>query len=295
MADGFRSLHPFAALLYYVFAFTAIMICQHPFFLFFSGLILTAVNLVLDRGRTLKGWGALFALFTLSLLILTPLFNHRGSVILFYVFQNPVTLEAVLQGAMNGLTLFSLLALFSTFHLVIDGRKFLFLFSKWLPKWALLAMLAVRFVPLFKRRLDEIGMVQRGRGMGIAAGPLRQRMKHGMLLTQILLTWSLEDGIQTADSMLARGYGLGKRSKYTPYSFRPGDFAAIVFLLALSAATVAGWYLGDGLLTLFPGLEPVLLYGREWVFFSFFALLIGFPLIAEGKEAAAWRYWRRKI
>lgn len=230
---------------------------------------------------------------SLLFLILTPLTNHRGNHVLFYLFNSAITLEALIQGLLNALTLIAILTLTITFNYCMTADKFLFLFSKWMPKWSLLAMLSVRFVPLLNRRLVEIITVQKGKGLSVTSGPLKQRVKHGLLLVQVLLTWSLEDGIQTADSMSARAYGLQKRTKYTPYKLHMNDGFMIFILAGLTGTGIFGWWLGDGVLTLMPLLEPTIIYGREWIFFTIYVLIIGFPLIVEGKEAIQWQYWKR--
>lgn len=284
MSFGFRTLHPFVLLFYYICTVTGILLYQHPFFLLFACIILILLNVVLDKGKMLKSWGKFLIILPIVFMIVAPLFNRRGNHILFYISQNPVTLESIIQGLMNGLTIIAIMLVFLTFNVVITADKFLFLFSKWFPQWALLAMLSLRFVPLFQRRLHEIMTVQKARGYSITEGPIKQRVRNSLLLLQILLTWSLEDGIETADSMAARGYGVQERTKYTPYKLTVTDLILIVLLLILTAIVIFGWWLGDGVLTLLPILEPVLLYGREWLFFTFYICLIGFPLFVEGKE-----------
>ena len=250
---------------------------------------------MLDRGKKLKIWSTMLILFPIIFMFITPLFNRRGNQILFYFADNPVTLEAVIQGLMNGLTIIAIMLLFITFNQVITANKFLFLFSKWFPQWALLAMLSLRFVPLFQRRMNEIIAVQKSRGYSLTEGPLRQRVKNGLFLLQILLTWSLEDGIQTADSMAARGYGVQKRSQYTPYKITITDMALILILIIFTCIGLFGWWLGDGVLSLHPVFEPVILYGREWLFFFLYISLIGFPLVIEGKEVVQWHNWKQKM
>src|SRR5690606_25388652 len=117
---------------------------------------LILLNVVLDKGKMLKSWGKFLIILPIVFMILAPLFNRRGNHILFYISQNPVTLESIIQGLMNGLTIIAIMLVFLTFNVVITADKFLFLFSIWFPQWALLAMLSLRFVPLFQRRLHEI-------------------------------------------------------------------------------------------------------------------------------------------
>ncbi|WAA12252.1 energy-coupling factor transporter transmembrane component T [Fervidibacillus halotolerans] len=292
MDYGFRNYHPLTNFIYYIFTFLLIMLSQHPFFLFFTAIFMIFLNYLLDRGRQLRRWGKFVITLIFLFIIITPLINHRGSIILFYVLDKPITFEAILQGVINALTLFSVVALFFTFSFVINGEKLLFLFSKYFPNWALLTMLSVRFVPLFKRRLEEIRRVQQTKGDAHERS-IKRRLKHGLLLIQILLTWSLEDGIQTADSMAARGYGLRKRSRYIRYKIEKKDMVLIILMSYFTGISIWGWFLGDNILTIFPILEPYFLQGREWFFFTNFIFLIGLPLLIEGKDAFKWLCWKR--
>lgn len=292
MIRGFRSFHPFILLLYYIFAIIGIMLYQHPMFLAVSALVILCINLMLDGGEELRKWRTMIILMGFLSLILTPFFNQRGNHLLFYFFEKQVFLEAIWQGVMIALTLVCILTIFITFNLVITPDKFVFLFSKVLPQWALLVMLSMRFVPLLRKRLIEIGDVQSVKGLSVKSGSIRSRAENGMLLLQTLLTWSLEESIQTADSMTARGYGQGKRSKYQPFSMEKRDWTALVLLLLGGSFVLFGWWLGDGVLTLMPILEPVWLQGREWLYLLIFFMYIGFPIWTEGKERVKWKYLR---
>ncbi|KQL53132.1 hypothetical protein AN964_06170 [Heyndrickxia shackletonii] len=295
MNRGFRSFHPIVCFLYYVGAAALVMLNKHPVFLFMGTMILIFYNIALDRGMTLKKWWKMVWILSVFFLILTPLTNHRGSHILFYLRENPVTLEAIIQGIILALSLFCLMVLFTSYNLVITADKFLYLFSKWLPQWALLTMISLRFVPLLRRRLAEIETVQRSKGHSIKTGTIKQRSKNGIQLVQILLTWSLEEALQTADSMAARGYGLRKRSRYIPFQMKRKDWFALIYMLAIGSVSIFGWWLGDGVLSISPVLEPIYLEGREWFYLVIFILFIGFPLGIEEREALQWHYWKRKI
>lgn len=295
MKNSFSSLHPFVTFLFFLASILAIMLYQHPFFQIFSCIILIIFNFILDRGQTLKSYFPIMLILSIFIFVFTPLLNHRGNHILFTLFENGITLESVILGTMNALMIFSIFALFITFNIIITPDKFLFLFSKYLPQWALLMMLSLRFVLLLRRRLHEIIQVQKVRGISISEGWLTTRIKNGLLLVQILLTWSLEEGIQTADSMSARGYGLQKRSRYIPYKMTNSDYVIVSVIGVQTVCIIFGWYLGDGVLQLLPVLEPVLLYGREWFYFVIYVSLISLPLLIEAREAIKWQLWKQKI
>lgn len=295
MVRGFRSFHPIILLLYYLFAMAALMLYQHPMFLAVAAGAILLMNVMLDGGTELKKWRVMILIMAVLTLVLTPFFNQRGNHLLFYMFGKQVYLEAVLQGVMISLTLVCILTLFLTFNIVITPDKFVFLFSKIMPQWALLIMLSLRFVPLLRKRLMEISDVQNAKGFSLSIGSVKSRAHHGMLFLQTLLTWSLEESIQTADSMTARGYGLGKRSKYQPFYMKKRDWFAFVFLLVSGSLVLFGWWLGDGVLTLLPVLEPVWISGREWLYWILLFIMIGFPIWTEGKEMVKWKYLRRMI
>ena len=56
----------------------------------------------------------------------------------------------------------------------------------------------------------------------------------------ILIAWSLEAGIETSDSMEARGYGLKGRSSYTIYRFDRRDLCVLLLILLLGGVVLIG-------------------------------------------------------
>lgn len=291
---GVHAFHPFVLFLYYVGAATLVMLYKHPVFLFVAIIVFIIFNLQLDRGKALRSWFLMLFYLSFFFLLLNPLVNRRGNHILFYFNNNPVMLEAVIHGIIAALSIFALLVVFLSYQIVMTADRFLYLFSKWLPQWALLTMLSMRFIPLLKRRLREIETVQQSKGLSVKDGKLKDRAKNGILLVQILLTWSLEEAIQTADSMAARGYGLTKRSKYTPYQMKNRDWIALTYIVFFTIVALFGWYLGDAVLSIEPVLETIVIEGREWFYLFIFCLYIGAPLMIEGREALQWHLWRRK-
>jgi len=290
MENGFRGNHPFVIFFYYIFVGFIAMYFNHPLFLLMIILLLIGVNITHDKGKALKKWIPMLVMMSAFMILINPFINSRGTNILFYFRGKQVTLEATMYGIVMSMSLVAILFMFISFNLVLNGNKFLFVFSRFLPRTAFLTMLAIRFVPLLKRRFDEISDVQRIRGMVITSGTIRDRAKNGMVMIQILLTWSLEEAIETADSMKARGYGIGKRSPYIPYRWDIRDKLWLAIMAFLFTLCIVGGFLGYGKIIIYPELGTFNFYLIDWIVLLSAGIITSFPLLIEGREQYKWKY-----
>lgn len=289
MNGGFASLHPVPCFVYYAGAILFGMLLFHPVYLTTAIVALLVLNVLHDRGKRLRQWLPFYVLTGVTAALLNPLFSHRGRHILFYFMDQPITLEAVLYGATLMLSLMAVLLAFLSYNYVITTEKFMYLFSAAAPKTALLALMSLRFAPLLKRRLRLISLVQSAKGISVREGGLRKRLRDGMLLLRILLVWSLEEALQTADSMKARGYGTGRRSAYNVYRMDRRDWAVLAFIAAAGLICVAGWTQGYGVLRIYPRLEPVAFTRWEGLVYGSFSAFMLTPIVVEGTGRLAWK------
>ncbi|WP_102347528.1 energy-coupling factor transporter transmembrane component T [Bacillus sp. Marseille-P3661] len=288
--DGFNALHPFVGLIYYVGVFVLSMIFLHPYFLLSALTAVILLNIFHDRARKLQKGLFFFLFLSFVILVINPLFSHRGATILFYFLDQPITLESIMYGLMMMLSILVLLIAFISFNFIISEDKFIFLFSSFAPRTALLIMMSFRFVPLLKRRLTEISLIQETRGISVRTGNLKQRANAGMNILHILLAWSLEEALQTADSMKARGYGVGKRSSFFTYRFHRRDIIYLTWFVFLSVTLVSAGVLGFGTLEIYPQLESLKLSRSEQYIFGVFLVFIFTPHLIEGRERLRWLY-----
>ncbi|MDG0811538.1 energy-coupling factor transporter transmembrane component T [Cohnella rhizosphaerae] len=292
-AGGFAGLHPLVCFTYYAGVILLGLMLAHPYYQLASLALLTALLLLQRQGRALARSLPYYLLVGGLFAIINPLLSHRGRHILFYLMDQPITLEAVLYGAMMMMTILAVLLMFVSYRVVMTTDKFMYLFSAVLPQTALHAWMTLRFIPLFARRFRQIELVQRSRGIDMRTGGPVRRLKNGAALLRILMTWSLEDAMRTGDSMKARGYGTARRTAYYPYRMDRRDRATLAALCALLLLSLAGWREGWGLLTLFPRMEPIRLGSLEWVHFAITASFVGLPILFETKERYRWKSSRR--
>lgn len=90
--------------------------------------------------------------------------------------------------------------------------------------------MALRFVPRFAAQLKIISNAQKCVGRDISQGNLLTRAKNGLKILSILITWALENAVDTADSMRCRGYGLPGRTAFSNFRLDSRDKASLGLL-----------------------------------------------------------------
>lgn len=288
MNTGFSSVHPGVCFTYYTVIFAFAMTLYHPVYLASMLMSLIIWLLMHEKGRSLSGSWQYYLLTGIAVLIINPLINHRGERILFFLGNKAVTFEAVVYGFTMMLSLLTILMAFICFRQAVDNHKFLYLFSSILPKTAFLIMMSMGFVPLLAARMKQISIVQKTRGIDMTEGTVVKRAKDGMKILKILISWSLEGALQTADSMKGRGYGIAKRSSYMQYRINCRDWLIMTSVTTLSTITAIGLFFGYGKLVIFPSLESISMDLTGIILYSAFCLLLIIPIIVEGREILIW-------
>jgi energy-coupling factor transport system permease protein len=275
-------------LLYYAGGMTFGMLLFHPLILLCGWAACLVVNLHLDGGREWRRWWLPMILGTVFVMIFNPLISHRGRTVLFYLGDMPITMESVVYGATMAMSLLGLMSLFVSYRLLLTEHKFLYLFARLSPKAALLAMMATGLVPRLIRRVKELMLVQKARGVAVTEGSIAQRAHNGTRLVGALLSWTLEDALQMADSMQARGYGTGRRSVYPEYRFRSRDVGTGLGLLAAFAVVFALWVNGHGYLDIYPRLGSFALSAGDITVLIVYLLFLLTPAGWEWRDRKAW-------
>lgn len=289
MGYGFSSLHPLPLFLYYIGAIGLIVTFYHPIFLLISLVILTLINYIQDRGRALKSYLKFYTFILIAILFINPIISNRGETILFYIGYRGITLESLVYGLCTGLSLISIMVLFLSYNMAIGNDKFMYLFSNLLPKTSFLIMMTLRFIPLLRRRLKEVNMVQKLKGGEDKPKGFKDKLTNSMKTLNILVTWSLEESIITARSMRSRGYGLRKnRSFYFNYKMGKFDTFFLFIIILLGLSLILSWTFGLIGYNIYPKLSPLVLDLQTVFFLILFSLYMGIPIIIEGIDKRKW-------
>ncbi|TCS93822.1 energy-coupling factor transporter transmembrane component T [Hazenella coriacea] len=277
--------HPGVIGTYLLGLFLFSMLLFHPLFLILTMTQLLIFHKLFGDWRQVKEWLPFFFGMIGILIVINALLVHRGSHVLFTLHQ-PITLEAILYGGTLGLLIVTMFLIFMTYNILLPSEKFLYLAGKFLPKTALLVMMSLRMVPLLKQRITEIQAARRVRFSPSSDWFIQ--MKHHMQVVMTLTTWSLEEALESADSMHARGYGQRKRSVYEPYDWDRRDSVVVTFLVVSLLFIGWGWIQGYGVFTIYPVMEPLFTDSFEWVLAWLWLIWGAWPIWMEGGEWFRW-------
>lgn len=291
-----KRLHPVPCFLYFAGILVLAMTIYQPVFLASAVLLLFAVHYSIDRGRALKRYLGMFLFLILFMIVLNPLISHRGATILFYLFDNPVTMESVVYGVTNALSLFLVMSAFVLLNLLLDNDRLMFLFSRFAPKTTFAVLLCLRYVPLLRRRIGQLSGVQKYQFELPKGARLSDRIRNKMDILNTLVSWSLEDSIGTAQSMRARGYGVQKkRSFYFNYTFTLRDFGISLLLCVLIFGLAAAWHAGLFSYQIYPRLAPLSFDVNTVIAYACYLLFMAFPILVKAGEAIRWQFSKPNI
>ncbi|HOP11590.1 MAG TPA: energy-coupling factor transporter transmembrane component T [Oscillospiraceae bacterium] len=285
---NFADYNPIAVFIYFLAAAGMAMFTTDPVILAFS-LVGSVLFFIARNGRKgLRSHLFFFVLFLLMALI-NPLFYHNGVTVLFVMNDNPVTLEALLYGIASSAMIVSVLYWFRSFSQIMTGDKLLYLFGSASPKLSLILSMTLRYIPLFGKQAKKVDQAQKALGL-YKEDNIIDRMRGGTRVFSVMVTWALENGIITADSMTARGYGIGRRTFFSLYRFRKSDLTLTLISLGLLAATAVGIGFGVVDFTYYPEIAMAPVTAVSAAAYAAYGLLAFMPAIMEAEESIKWKY-----
>lgn len=296
MSSAFAGYHPIINFFYFTLVFLCSMFFMHPLSLAISLVCAFSYSVVL-RGKKAVRFNLLYLLpMILMAAVINPAFNHEGATILTYLDSgNPLTLESITFGIAAGVMLASVVCWFSCYNVIMTSDKFIYLFGRVIPALSLILSMVLRFVPNFKAQIKIVANAQKCVGRDVSSGSILQRTKHGIKILSIMITWMLENAIETADSMKTRGYGLSGRTAFSIYRFDKRDKKALLFMGGTGLYVLLGAFFGGMYFRYFPSMKSVPLTPFSIsVFAAYFVFSIS-PVVIERWEDRKWKELQSKI
>lgn len=277
----FDSYHPMINFIYFTAAIACTVCFHHPVFLAisFACAFLYSVKL--------NGWKNL--LLNLCLMVLAVAYagwyssyNHFGvtSLISNYI-GNQITLESVIYGAVQGVTVAAVVMWLCCIFTLITADKVVYLFGRISPKLSLFLSILLRTIPRIKIRAKRIELSRQGIGRGIRQGNVWKRFLHLLSLISILITWTMEDFVESSNSMKSRGYSLRGRTAFSIYRFDNRDRGLVIaFFWCLTVVLMAVLFNQTTI-----HFDPVIIMNKitalSYGFYTVYAVFLLLPMVLQ--------------
>lgn len=282
----FSQYHPSVQLLYIVAVLICAMLTLQPTYVVLSFLFGSMYSIFLNGlNKYLKGLKLLIILF-IVIVIVNPLTNHSGATVLFTVFDKNVTLEALLYGVFAGGMMLSIFVWFQCYQALITNDKFMYLFGRVAPTTAMIISMITRFVPVTVKKYHEIVYAQKGIQSveKINRKKTTEKIKTGVRRIGILMSRCLEDSLETADSMRARGYGAEKRTQFSKYVLKKRDILSLFLISGLLIYLIIEIIVNNSHFAFFPYLRIPDMNAVGIAKKIIYIILLAYPLIIEAKD-----------
>lgn len=282
--DRFSKYNPKSTFLYFLCVIILTISINHPVYMVVSLLCALFYKIKLcTRGAILY-----FLKFILPIILFVALFNfafaHYGNTLLFTVRDIRFTLEALFYGLHQGVMLSGVILWFSAYNEVVTTERFLAVFGNVMPNTALVFSMVLGFIPRLKKNAVEIEDAR------LLVDNDKSKFKCMLMNFSALVTMALEDSINLAEGMRARGFGGGRRV-YSKYKFRFKDLMLLLISLLLTAFIIIEKAVGKiGFI-----FEPdIYCSGMSALSLAAFTLIMLLPVIIDFTEDMKWHILKQR-
>ncbi|MEG0072272.1 MAG: energy-coupling factor transporter transmembrane component T [Raoultibacter sp.] len=281
------SFHPLVSVVFFATVLVFCMAAFQPVYLAISCVASFAY------GVFLRGWRAVAHTLVwqvplvMIIAAVNPLFSASGSTELFRVGVRVVYAESLFYGACMGVMLMAMMQWFANASCVLTSDKVMAVLGNKAPTIALMVSMINRLVPQFVTRGREIEAVQGACMPSVVSPTVRAKTRQRLRLISVMMGWSMEDSLETADSMRARGWGACRqRSAYCRDRFRTGDGVVLGVLVALAALNAFLAFVACVQFQFYPTLSILTFW---WGYVPYTAL-VATPILLQVGEMIRWMH-----
>ncbi|MCK9151479.1 energy-coupling factor transporter transmembrane component T [Methanobacterium alcaliphilum] len=285
-------IHPAVYIVYYLILIIFAFFFNSPYYLI-SFLICVSFLIALQGiSNDFKNLIRFFIPMSILIIFLNPLVSHVGTTKIYLIGTYFITFESLVYGILMSLSLLIIILLFSSYNRAVSYQEMLYIFSKKFPNVSMIVIMALRFIPMLNHRLSDVNNVfqlKRRYSKNQKMEGKVEKITNKTKMLAVVIAWSLEESMITANSMKARGYGTAPRTSYLSFKFKRIDYCFLSLIFIFTLICVWGLVQGQGRIEIYPQLSysfhdnPFNIY-----YFSFLILLS--PLIyLELKERLIWQ------
>lgn len=285
----FYRYHPVVNFVYFALVIGITMFSMSPYFLAVTFISAWVYSVLLKGMEIIKFNLVMCISIMLITVIINLFFSGNGETVLFYINTNRVTAESAAYGLASSVMLISVVIWFTAFNVMMSADKLIYLFGKAAPVLGLTLSMIFRFVPLLKNRFTEIALGQKCMKRSHSEGNLIQRARQLLKEVSILIAWSLEASIESADSMEARGYGLRGRTSFHLFQFTGRDCRLLAFMTTVSLPVIYGISKGVTDMCFYPGLVLPEMNLQTALILLCYCLLAASPVLIDIAGEYKWK------
>ncbi|MDE6024186.1 MAG: energy-coupling factor transporter transmembrane protein EcfT [Lachnospiraceae bacterium] len=277
----FENYHPVINFIYFLFILLAVVTFNHPVYAMIAFITAFAYSIKLNGRRAV-----IFNLILIPCVFLYGLwysfYNHFGITNIGKNFiGNNMTLESLCYGIVRGMMAAAFIMVFSGMLTVMSTDKVIYLVGRIFPKVSLFISIFLRSFSRVRDRCKKTNISRMGIGMGMRQGNIFHAIRNFFRIVSIVITWTLEDYIESAASMKCRGYTLKGRTAFSIYRFDNRDRSVVIMFSVGIIITLMAYALGQTNIMYDP--EIIIYKPTIWAYFFYtiYAVLCLLPMMLE--------------
>ena len=292
--QAYTRIHPAVLTAQFAFILLSVMFTFNPILQMISMLGGILYLIALGKSDTLKESIKYYIIILVITTLTNPLFSHYGQTVLIKIGIFKITFESLMFGAGLGISIIAVMVWCQAYSSVMTTEKYVSLFKGKLPKTALTITITLRYIPMLKRRWQEILSAQRALGMYSYKNGY-EKIKFFLICFLALIEWSFENAANTVNSILARSCKGIKRTSCSYYKIQKYDLIllilSVVLFLTFSFMNIEGYTDFE----YYPKIKLQNFNLKSLTSVIIFTVMAFIPFFIELKEYLLWKYYRSKI
>ncbi len=244
-------IHPGIFIVYFMILIVFAFLFNNPYYILTFGVMILVLITLQGSVSEIKSTAKVFLPLVLFITILNMFFSHVGNTHIYIYGTYYVTLEAIIYGIIMAITFFLVTLTFLAYNTYVSYQDMLYVFSKKYPNISMIIIMSLRFVPLIQKRSKELHELSKLKNNNEKIS-YREKLSQLIHNLGLVVSWSLEEAMQTASSMKARGYNITKRTSYLEYKFNKIDVVLAIVILTTVIISLIGLYNGIGSILIYP-------------------------------------------
>ena len=289
---GFEKCHPAVNFIYFAVVIAGMITFLHPIFLLISFVCAFLYSIKRNGLKALVFNTVLLPLIAAYAFYYSS-YNHFGVTVLQQnMIGNNMTLESLVYGFVLGFVVAGVLIWFSCVYSVFTTDKVVYLFGKVSPRLSLFLAIILRMVPRIKKEAKKINMAQCGIGRGFNQGNLFQRLRNGIRILSMLITWTIDSLTVASESMRSRGSTLRGRKAFSIYRFDNRDRAYVIGVFVSLTLILMAVMLKQTDILYDPKIIMTPVTSMSYLFYAGYAVFCLMPLALE--LWTEYRFWKAR-